>query len=73
MAKFSFDRRKDDCVAYLCYLDDEPDQPILVLKNTDTKQHTYIYADVDIMTQDIDCEDEAVHRFYTGDSVTITF
>lgn len=71
MAKFSYDNR-DECVAYICLLDDDPDEPILVLKNV-TGSHTYIYPDGDILTQNIDCEDEAVIKFYPGDSVTITF
>jgi hypothetical protein len=73
MTKFSFDHRKGKCVAYLCYLDDNPEEPILVLKDTNSSKHTYIYTDGDILTQDVDCEDDAVHKFYSGDSVTITF
>ena len=73
MTKFKFDPRKGKCVAYLCYLDDNPEEPILVLKNTNSKQHTYIYHDGDIMTQDVDCEKGAVRKFYSGDFVTITF
>lgn len=73
MTKFKFDPRKGKCVAYLCYLDDNPEEPILVLKNTNSKQHTYIYHDGDIMTQDVDCEKNAVRKFYSGDFVTITF
>jgi len=73
MTKFIFPNLKGECVAYICYMDDNPEEPILVLKNTNIEQHTYIYTDGDIMTQDVDCEDEAVHKFYPGDTVTITF
>jgi hypothetical protein len=54
-------------------LDDNPEEPILVLKDTNSSKHTYIYTDGDILTQDVDCEKDAVHKFYSGDSVTITF
>ena len=73
MTKFNFDRRKDKCVAYICYLDDNPEEPILVLKDTARAEHTYIYHDGDILTQGVDCEKDAVRKFYSGDFVTITF
>ena len=73
MTKFNFDMPKDECVAYICYLSDDPEKPILVLKDTVGAKHTYIYHDGDIITQDVDCEKDAVHKFYPGDKVTITF
>ena len=73
MTKFNFDKPKDECVAYICYLDDNPEEPILVLKNANNAEHTYIYHDGDILTQGVDCEKDAVHKFYPGDKVTITF
>lgn len=71
MSKFVYAEHQK-CVAYVCHLEDDPDCPILVIKNDDG-QHTYIYHDGDILTQDVDCEKYAVHKFYRGDKVTITF
>lgn len=76
MAKFDYGKSAPDkeCVAYICAFNDDPNREVLVLKNTDKLgKHTYIYDDGDILTQDIDCEDEAIKKFYKGDSVTITF
>ena len=73
MTKFQYGQQGEGkCVAYICHFDDDPDRPVLVLKNSDGN-HTYIYDDGDVLTQDVDCEKEAVHKFYRGDSVTITF
>jgi hypothetical protein len=62
------------CVAYICLLDDDPTQPILVIKS-DHGPSTWIYTDGDIVTQGWDwgAESDAIQRFYPGDSVTITF
>lgn len=76
MAKFDYGKSAPDknCVAYICQFNGDPERQVLVLKNTDNHgKHTYIYEDGDILTQNVDCEDESIKKFYKGDSVTITF
>jgi len=75
MPTFTYAKTKQDksCVAYIALLDGDPERPILVIKNTESDKHTYIYNDGSVSTQWIDCEDDAIHKFYPGDSVTITF
>ena len=72
MTKFSYEDREEECVAFICLLEGDPDQPILVLKNMTGKQ-TFIYHYGDISTRDVDWEEDAIKKFYPGDSVTITF
>ena len=75
MPTFTYAKTKQDkaCVAYIALLDGDPENPILVIKNTDSDKHTYIYNDGSVSTQLIDCEDDVIHEFYPGDSVTFTF
>ena len=73
MTKFVYaEHQKPSCVAYICHFEDDPNRPILVLKNDDGK-NTYIYHDGEILTQGVDCEKNAVYKFYRGDRVTIIF
>jgi len=61
-----------ECVAYICLLDGDAGRPVLVIKGR-MGYRTWIYHDGKIQMNDADAEQEAIHRFYPGDSVTITF